>query len=173
MPRPPSAGFAHYLRDMVYGALDGVITTLAVISGASGASLESHVALILGLANLVADGISMGASNYLGLKSELEQKGASVRREQPWRHGAATAAAFALIGSVPLWAFVLADPLGLPLLGTAVVLAALALGTAGAIRGKLVGKNAPRSAFEMLAIGLAASAAAYFVGALVEPFARA
>ena len=71
--RPPS-GFAHYLRDMVFGALDGVITTMAVVAGVSGANLGARVALILGVANLVGDGISMGASNYLGLKSELQQE---------------------------------------------------------------------------------------------------
>jgi hypothetical protein len=49
---------------VVYGALDGVITTLAVVSGAVGAALEPRVGLILGLANLGADGLSMGASNY-------------------------------------------------------------------------------------------------------------
>jgi hypothetical protein len=59
--RPPT-GFAHYLRDMVFGALDGVITTMAVVAGVSGADLGGRVALILGVANLVGDGISMGAA---------------------------------------------------------------------------------------------------------------
>src|SRR6186713_2839866 len=96
----PSAGFAHYLRDMVFGALDGVITTMAVVAGVSGANLGARVALILGVANLVGDGISMGASNYLGLKSELEQTGADLRKEAPWRHGLATIAAFVVVGAV-------------------------------------------------------------------------
>src|SRR5436190_24152857 len=92
--RPPG-GFGHYLRDMIFGAVDGVITTMAVVAGASGAQLGARVALILGVANLIGDGISMGASNYLGLKSEIEQAGADVRAEAPWRHGLATSAAFA------------------------------------------------------------------------------
>ena len=62
----PSSGFGHYLRDMVYGALDGVITTMAILAGSQGASLSARIGLILGLANLIGDGISMGASNYLG-----------------------------------------------------------------------------------------------------------
>jgi hypothetical protein len=83
----PDSGFGHYLRDMVYGALDGVITTMAVLAGAEGASLSMRVGLILGMANLLGDGISMGASNYLGMRSEIEQTGGSVAAEAPWRHG--------------------------------------------------------------------------------------
>ena len=108
----PASGFGHYLRDLVYGALDGVITTLAVIAGAAGAHLEPRVGIILGLANLVADGLSMGASNYLGLKSELEQANHSVAAEAPWRHGLATAAAFATVGAVPLAGYAVAPVLG-------------------------------------------------------------
>ncbi len=61
-----------YLADLVYGANDGIITTFAVVSGAAGASLSSSVILILGMANLIGDGISMGMSNYLALKSQQE-----------------------------------------------------------------------------------------------------
>lgn len=160
-PGKPGSGFGHYLRDMVYGAVDGVITTLAVVSGAAGAALEPRVGLILGAANLVADGISMGASNYLGMKSELEQKGASVRAEKPWRHGLATAAAFALVGALPLSTYLLPRPDGFSLLGFAALLAAVALAVAGALRGGYVGKPRWRSAAEMVAVGMAAAAAAY------------
>lgn len=61
-----------YIGDFVYGANDGIITTFAVVAGASGASLSSGVVLILGFANLFADGLSMGASNFLGKKSEKD-----------------------------------------------------------------------------------------------------
>ncbi|MBK8457148.1 MAG: VIT1/CCC1 transporter family protein [Phyllobacteriaceae bacterium] len=58
-----------YLRDFVYGGIDGAVTTFAVVSGVVGASLSSNVILILGVANLVADGFSMAASNYSGAKT--------------------------------------------------------------------------------------------------------
>jgi VIT1/CCC1 family predicted Fe2+/Mn2+ transporter len=61
-----------YLGDLVYGGLDGVVTTFAVVSGVVGASLGSDVILILGLANLLADGFSMGSGAYLSTKSEQE-----------------------------------------------------------------------------------------------------
>ena len=61
-----------YIRDWVYGGIDGSVTTFAVVSGVVGASLAPSVILILGFANLVADGFSMAASNYLGTKAEQE-----------------------------------------------------------------------------------------------------
>ena len=68
-----SAGPRHsYIRDWVYGGIDGSVTTFAVVSGVVGASLSPVVILILGFANLVADGFSMAASNYLGTKAEQE-----------------------------------------------------------------------------------------------------
>jgi len=59
-----------YLKDIVYGANDGIITTFAVVAGVAGAGLDSAVVVLLGIANLLADGFSMAASNYLGSKSE-------------------------------------------------------------------------------------------------------
>lgn len=61
-----------YLRDWVYGGIDGAVTTFAVVSGVAGARLSSGIILILGAANLIADGFSMASSNYLGTKAELE-----------------------------------------------------------------------------------------------------
>ncbi|MDQ2075235.1 VIT1/CCC1 transporter family protein [Marinimicrobium sp. ABcell2] len=65
------AGPGHnYLRDFIYGAIDGAITTFAIVSGVAGAGLSSGVVIIMGLANLLADGFSMGVSNYLGTRAE-------------------------------------------------------------------------------------------------------
>jgi VIT1/CCC1 family predicted Fe2+/Mn2+ transporter len=166
----PAHGFGHYLRDVVYGSLDGVITTLAIVSGSAGALLEPRVGLILGFANLVADGLSMGASNYLGLKSELEQRGASVKEEMPWRHGLATFVAFALVGAVPLFAYAVAD--GPRVLSTALGLSLVALAVIGAVRARFVGQSVLRSAFEVVSIGALAAGAAFLVGAVAERFVR-
>lgn len=63
-----------YLKDMVYGAVDGIITTFAVVAGVAGANLAISVVIILGMANLLADGFSMAVSNYLSSRSEIERK---------------------------------------------------------------------------------------------------
>jgi vacuolar iron transporter family protein len=62
-----------YLRDWVYGGIDGAVTTFAIVAGVVGAQLSNRVVLILGIANLVADGFSMAASNYSGTKTEHEE----------------------------------------------------------------------------------------------------
>jgi VIT1/CCC1 family predicted Fe2+/Mn2+ transporter len=71
-----------YLGDLVYGGLDGVVTTFAVVSGVVGASLGSDVILILGLANLLADGFSMASGAYLSTKSEREYYHREEERER-------------------------------------------------------------------------------------------
>jgi VIT1/CCC1 family predicted Fe2+/Mn2+ transporter len=63
----------NYLRDWIYGGIDGAITTFAIVAGVVGANLSANVILILGIANLVADGFSMAASNYTGTKSEVDE----------------------------------------------------------------------------------------------------
>ena len=60
----------NYIRDFIYGGIDGAVTTFAVVSGVSGAELSPSIVLILGFANLLADGFSMAASNYLGTRAE-------------------------------------------------------------------------------------------------------
>jgi len=62
----------NYISDIIYGANDGIVTTFAIVAGAVGASLSSRIILVLGFAGLFADAFSMGASNYLGNKSEKE-----------------------------------------------------------------------------------------------------
>jgi VIT1/CCC1 family predicted Fe2+/Mn2+ transporter len=62
-----------YLRDWVYGGIDGTVTTFAVVAGVTGAELSTRALLILGAANLLADGFSMAAANYSGTKAEIEE----------------------------------------------------------------------------------------------------
>ncbi len=61
-----------YLRDWIYGGIDGVVTTFAVVASVVGADLSSKVVLVLGLANLVADGFAMAAGNYSGTQAERD-----------------------------------------------------------------------------------------------------
>ena len=72
MSKLHASAAGNYLRDMVYGANDGIVTTFAVVAGVAGAELGLNVVLILGFANLLADGLAMAIGNYLGTKSELE-----------------------------------------------------------------------------------------------------
>jgi VIT1/CCC1 family predicted Fe2+/Mn2+ transporter len=77
--RPPGQSL---LRDFIYGAIDGIVTTFAVVAGVEGAGLSPRVVIILGCANLVADGFSMAASNYLGTRAEQQELAKARRREE-------------------------------------------------------------------------------------------
>ncbi len=63
---------SNYLRDWIYGGIDGAVTTFAIVAGVVGADLSAIVLLILGFANLLADGFAMAAGNYIGTKSETD-----------------------------------------------------------------------------------------------------
>lgn len=65
--------FQEYIAEFVYGAIDGTVTTFAVVAAAAGAGLPARVAAVLGLANLFADGFSMGVSSFLSKRSETAQ----------------------------------------------------------------------------------------------------
>ena len=71
-----------YLRDFVIGAMDGAVTTFAIVAGVAGAGLSSAVAIVLGLANLLADGFSMAAGNYLSTRTERELVDRARRLEE-------------------------------------------------------------------------------------------
>ena len=69
------------IQDIVYGGNDGIVTTFAVVAGTMGAGLPRYIVIILGLANLLADGISMATGAYLSLRSERDQF-KRIRREE-------------------------------------------------------------------------------------------
>jgi len=62
----------NYLRDWIYGGIDGSVTTFAIVSGVVGAGLSPWIILVMGFANLLADGFSMAASNFLGTRAEQD-----------------------------------------------------------------------------------------------------
>lgn len=71
-----------YVGDFVYGAIDGSVTTFAVVSGVAGAALSSNIVIILGVANLLADGFSMAIGNYLSAKTQQEFIDRERKREE-------------------------------------------------------------------------------------------
>ena len=61
-----------YLGDFILGAVDGAVTTFAIVSGAAGAGLSNGVVIVLGIANVLADGVSMAAGNFLRARSDQQ-----------------------------------------------------------------------------------------------------
>jgi vacuolar iron transporter family protein len=75
-------GASGHLGDAVLGGVDGCVTTFAIVAGAVGGGFSSLVVVVLGFANLVADGFSMGVSNYLATKTGRDELERAREREE-------------------------------------------------------------------------------------------
>jgi VIT1/CCC1 family predicted Fe2+/Mn2+ transporter len=159
----------HYIGDLIYGANDGIITTFAVVAGVTGGSLTARAVLIVGAANLIADGLSMGVGNYLSIRSSEGAREAQDLPEHealPARHGLATFLAFVLIGALPLLPYVL-PIMEIDRFAFSVLLTLAALFVVGASRAIVTVDRWWSAGFEMLLLGVLVAAAAYGSGFLV------
>lgn len=80
-PEDHSGSSAKYLKSIVYGGLDGIITTFAVVASIAGAGLDTGIVIIMGFASLIADGISMGMGDYISSQAEVDYTNHERRRE--------------------------------------------------------------------------------------------
>jgi VIT1/CCC1 family predicted Fe2+/Mn2+ transporter len=159
----------HYIRDLVYGASDGIITTFAVVSGATGGALTYSAVLIIGAANLAADGMSMGVGNLLSIRAHERARAAQNLPEEeayPWKHGVATVLAFIAAGAVPMVPYLFPEPWGgRPVWSMALTFIALFL--VGVARATLTKERWWAAGLETLSLGALVAAAAYGASALV------
>ena len=168
-PTGPLQVARHYVRELIYGANDGIITTFAVVAGVAGGGLSLHVVLIIGAANLVADGLSMAVGNYLSIRSHesvLEAQDLPEEETFPYRHAIATFLAFVFAGAVPLLPYVFP---GLPI-DRFLASVALTLGSmfvVGALRAFVANVRWWRAGVEMLGLGAIVALLAYASGGLV------
>jgi VIT1/CCC1 family predicted Fe2+/Mn2+ transporter len=168
-PRGARATARHYIRDLVYGASDGLVTTFAVVSGVAGGALSHTAVLVVGVANLAADGLSMGVGNFLAIRAHERAREADQLPEEeayPVKHGVATFAAFVAAGSVPLIPYVVA-PMAVHALAWSVALTLVTMFGVGAARGFATNERWWPAGLESLILGSMVAAAAYAAGALV------
>ena len=168
-PRGPLEITRHYVRELIYGSNDGIITTFAVVAGVSGGNLSAGVVLICGAANLFADGLSMAVGSYLAIRSHesvLEAQGLPEEEGAPFRHGLATLAAFVLAGTLPLMPYLVSIAAGHRFLWSS-GLTLLALFGIGATRSLFTNVRWWSGGLEMFALGAVVALVAYGSGAFV------
>lgn len=170
-PRGVYEAAQHYVGDLVYGANDGILTTFAVVAGVTGGALSATAVTIVGMANLLADGLSMGVGNYLSIRareSALEQQGQPEEEARPARHGVATFLAFVVAGAVPL------APYLVPGVSEKFIVAAIlafgALFGVGAARSLVTASRWWVSGLEMLGLGALVATVAYATGGWAARF---
>ena len=91
-PQPPPPDALHteaghvptgrWVRDLVFGANDGLVAAFAVVSGVHGAEVSTRIVLLAGLAELLGGTIAMGLGAFLAVKSEREFVGSERTREE-------------------------------------------------------------------------------------------
>ena len=161
---------SNYVKDIFYGANDGIVTTFAIITGAVGASLSSDVILILGFASLTADAFSMGSSNYLGTRSQraVEESNGETSESSLYTPAILTFVSFIVAGSLPLLPYILFDNSGFL---TAAITTGITLFIIGSLLGHFVlHRKWYAWGFQMLLVGGTASVIAFFIGRIVGQF---
>jgi len=139
-----------------------------VVAASTAAGFASEVVVILGLANLIADGFSMGSSSFLSVKSERKKKNAPVKKSL------ATFLAFVMVGFVPVLPYLLdvvTDTIGTDsqaLFIASGFLTALMFLWVGVAKSRHSRKALWRSMLETFSLGIAAASIAYFVGAILK-----
>lgn len=158
---------AELLKDIVYAANDGIVTTFAIVAGVQGGGLAVAVVVILGFANLFADGFSMAISNYLGTESEKEFLEAEhfkeAKYEKPVRNSVVTFFSFVIAGFLPLTPFINAWS-GPNSFRYSLAFALLFLFALGALRSIYTKRGWFLSGLKMLLLGGIAAGIAYLVG---------
>lgn len=153
----------NYMADIVYGANDGIITTFTLVSGVEGAKFPSVIVIVLGFVNLFADGISMGASSYLGFRTDSAMKGISCGYLESFYHGLATFLAFILCGAVPLISFLIPKFYEYQFL-ISCIMTAVTLFLIGVLRIIIIGQGWLQGGLEMLLVGGVAAILGYTIG---------
>ena len=156
----------HYIGDLIYGTNDGILTSYAIVAGVSGGALSSTAVLIVGVANLFADGLSMGVGNFLSIRareSARERQNLPEEEANPARHGLATFLAFAVAGAIPLLPYIVPNLEFQFLLSS--VLALVAQFAVGALRSLVTASRWWVSGLEMLGLGVMVAVVAYATGA--------
>lgn len=174
-----------YLGEFVYGGMDGCVTTFAVVAGSFGAGLSSSVIIILGFANLLADGFAMSVGAYLSHKtqrdnrlkqqrqangSDVTSQPADASQKSPLWIGGVTYGSFITVGIIPLLIYVadLKWPLGSELFGISCLLTAIGFILIGWLKAYVNHTRVVSGVAETLTLGALAALVAYFVGNFLE-----
>lgn len=149
--------FKNHLPQVIYGAVDGTVTTFAVVAWATGGNLAHSTIIILGLANLFADGVSMSISAYLSARSEKFQQ------KSPMKIAIWTLVSFIIIGFIPIIPYVFR-------IGTffvSCVMTAITFIGIGVLKGYVLRTSLLFSALQTLWLGTVAAMIAYYVWAFL------
>ena len=152
----------NYAKSIVYGGMDGIITTFAVVAGSVGGNLGLAAIIVLGFSNLFADGFSMAVGDYLSSTTEK-----NTSSKHALKNALATFLSFNLFGLIPLLSYLLLNQW--PVLqdrtfALACLLVSVALVLLGLVKAIITEESRMKEILRTLSVGLAAALFAYYVG---------
>lgn len=152
-----------HAKSITYGGLDGIITTFAVVAGATGGNLGTTAIVILGFSNLLADGFSMAAGDYLSSTTEEHDEPSHALK-----NALATFLSFNVFGLVPLFAYLLLEQFTHISSHWTLILASLivsmALAALGWVKGTITKQSRKIEIIRTLIVGIVAALVAYGIG---------
>lgn len=160
--------FETYLGEFVYGAFDGCITTFAVVAGSVGANLDSSIIIVLGLANLLADGFAMSVGAYLSTKTNSATN--LNNSKNPFWVGGITYISFIAIGIIPILIYIIdyMYPIMYNLFFISSCLTVLGFLVIGLLKTYVNKSNPIKGVIETLLLGGIAAIVAYSVGDILK-----
>ena len=167
-----------YIKSVVYGGLDGIITTFAIVAGVTGASLTSEKkemsilyqqkGLNVTDATKIVDILSKYQRPWVDAKLG-EEIGLYPSKRSPFHSGVITFLSFVFFGFIPLIAYlIIKNDLGSKAFLVASILTAGTLFFLGAMKHKVTGKNWIKAGSEMLLVGGIAAIVAYLIGYMLS-----
>jgi VIT1/CCC1 family predicted Fe2+/Mn2+ transporter len=179
-PVPRRPRLEDHVRGVVFGGMDGILTTFALLAAVAGSRHTStSLTLVIGISTVLADALSMGAGEYLSSKAEAQMEGGAAKANEPGplEKGLAMFLAFTAFGSMPLLGFIVAAALT-SLAGNevqpakyfllSIVITGVTLFALGCIKAQFVDDKWWKSGLEVSGIGGAAACVAYFTARVVD-----
>lgn len=168
--------FKTYLGEIIYGGNDGIITTFAVVSGFSGATimndnavkLSISLVILFGFANLFSDALSMGIGNYLSKRAESDAKENNTSRIDVLKTSIATFLSFIIFGVLPLIPYIIGVDDAKAAFVFSIFTTFIALLLLGLLKGLVIKKKIIPSILETIIIGSLAALVAFLVGVLFK-----
>jgi VIT1/CCC1 family predicted Fe2+/Mn2+ transporter len=160
-----------YVKSIVYGGLDGIITTFAIVAAVAGANLSATIVLILGFANMFADGVSMASGDYLSTHAQEDYDKANNKKvkkgESPLKNAVATFFSFIGFGFIPLIAYLIAPTnefLTKYVFTVASILTLITFGILGWLKATVTNKHYAKGISQTIIVGGTAALIAYGIG---------
>ncbi len=162
-----------YVKSLMYGGMDGIITMFNIIASTTGANINSVYTIIISLTVLIADALSMGISDYMSYEAEQEANKNDVSESSPLYHGLVTFVSFIIFGAIPLILYiVLSKYFKEQLFGVLLICMTLAFIILGALRSKITNEPWYYTSGKMVLMGNATSILAYLISNKLTSFIK-